>query len=58
MRTKLSTCLKKATYRGEDEAIEAILRSGLDLRMYRCDRCRLYHLTSRRKGKRLPRRLG
>jgi endogenous inhibitor of DNA gyrase (YacG/DUF329 family) len=26
--------------------------AGLDLRPYRCDRCRLIHLTSRTKGKR------
>jgi hypothetical protein len=27
---------------------------GLPLRPYRCDRCRLFHLTSRTKGKRTP----
>jgi hypothetical protein len=29
--------------------------TGLDLRHYRCERCNRFHLTSRRKGKRLPR---
>lgn len=53
MRTRLSICLKKASYRSEEEAIIAIRRSGLQLRTYRCDRCRLVHLTSRTKGKRV-----
>jgi len=26
-----------------------------ELRHYRCDRCRQFHLTSRTKGKRIPR---
>ncbi|WP_193391517.1 hypothetical protein [Erythrobacter sp. SG61-1L] len=55
MRTRLSICRKKASYRTQDEALAAIVQSGLDLRLYRCDRCWQYHLTSRRKGKRLPR---
>ncbi len=55
MRTRLSICAKKASYRSEQEALNAIQRSGLELRIYRCDRCRLFHLTSRTKGKRLPR---
>ena len=55
MRTRLSICLRKQSYRSEDDARAAIARTGLPLRLYRCDRCRLIHLTSRTKGKRIPR---
>ena len=55
MRTRLSVCLKKASYRTAEEALAAAAQSGLDLRTYRCDRCGLIHLTSRTKGKRIPR---
>ena len=36
-----------------EEALAA--SSGTELRAYRCDRCRRFHLTSRTKGKRVPR---
>lgn len=54
MRTKLSVCNRKARYPSEAEALLAMQRSGLELRPYRCDRCRQFHLTSRTKGKRNP----
>jgi len=56
MRTRLSICRKKASYRSEAEALEVVFRADIPLRPYRCDRCRQFHLTSRTKGKRLPRR--
>lgn len=52
MRTRLSICLKKMSYRSVEEARVVIAKSGLQLRTYRCDRCCLIHLTSRTKGKR------
>ena len=55
MRTRLSICLKKMRYESEGEAAVVALRAGLPLRGYRCDRCRGFHLTSRTKGKRIPR---
>ncbi|MDV3256568.1 MAG: hypothetical protein LOX97_02050 [Sphingomonas sp.] len=55
MRTRLSACARKASYRAEEEARAAAERSGLPLRTYRCDRCGMFHLTSRTKGKRIPR---
>lgn len=55
MRTKLSVCTKKARYRSEQDALFAAERAGLPLRPYRCDRCWQFHLTSRTKGKRVPR---
>ncbi|WBY07539.1 hypothetical protein PIB19_19730 [Sphingomonas sp. 7/4-4] len=47
-------CRRKAGYASEADALAAIQRSGLELRLYRCDRCDRFHLTSRTKGKRLP----
>jgi len=55
MRTRLSVCVRKASYRSTEEALAAAALSGLDLRTYRCDRCGLIHLTSRTKGKRITR---
>ena len=51
MRTRLSICRKKARFLSEADARAAAIRSGIPLFPYRCDRCRLFHLTSRRKGK-------
>jgi hypothetical protein len=55
MRTRLSICRRKRAYISLDEALAAASSTGLDLRPYRCDRCHTLHLTSRRKGKRVPR---
>jgi hypothetical protein len=53
MRTRERICRAKARFASEAEARAAAERSGLLLLPYRCDRCRLFHLTSRTKGKRL-----
>jgi hypothetical protein len=55
MRTKLSVCLRKARFVSEDAAVLVAARAGIELRSYRCDRCGQFHLTSRTKGKRMPR---
>ena len=55
MRTRLSICMRKATYPSADDAYRSAQSFGLSLRSYRCDRCHLFHLTSRTKGKRIPR---
>jgi hypothetical protein len=55
MRTRLSICNRKARYRSEEEALLAAREAGIALRHYRCDRCWLFHLTSRTKGKRVAR---
>ena len=55
MRTRLSICKKKMRYGSEAEASQAARRAGIVLRPYRCDRCGQFHLTSRTKGKRIPR---
>jgi len=57
VRTRLSICLKKARYASEASALEVAARADFPLRPYRCDRCRQFHLTSRTKGKRVPRAL-
>jgi hypothetical protein len=51
MRTRQSVCNRKARFPGEAEARAAAAASSLPLLPYRCDRCRLFHLTSRTKGK-------
>lgn len=55
MRTRLSICARKARYPSAEAALAAAGASGLVLRHYRCDRCWQFHLTSRTKGKRVPR---
>ena len=55
MRTRLSICIKKARFPSEAEALLVVRRASIPLRPYRCDRCRQFHLTSRTKGKRVPR---
>ncbi|RUN75185.1 hypothetical protein EJC47_17690 [Sphingomonas sp. TF3] len=54
-RTKLSFCRRKVQFSTENEALLRAQASGLVLRPYRCDRCGAFHLTSRTKGKRVPR---
>lgn len=54
MRTRLSVCRRKLRFGSAAEALRAAGRAELDLRHYRCDRCGVFHLTSRRKGKRVP----
>ena len=55
MRTRLSICNRKVRYRSEEDALLTAREAGITLRHYRCDRCGLYHLTSRTKGKMVPR---
>ena len=55
MRTRLSICARKARYPSELEALEIARKASIALRPYRCDRCQQFHLTSRTKGKRVPR---
>jgi hypothetical protein len=57
MRTRLSVCARKRRFGSEGEALAAAGTANAALRHYRCDRCGAFHLTSRRKGKRIPRPL-
>jgi hypothetical protein len=56
MRTRLSICLKKARYRSYEDALAVAQSAEVALRPYRCERCWQYHLTSRIKGKWMPRK--
>tara|TARA_R110002073_G_scaffold41865_8_gene117954 strand:+ start:2361 stop:2537 length:177 start_codon:yes stop_codon:yes gene_type:complete len=51
MRTRLAICRKKKRFATEADAIAAAQGATIVLHPYRCDRCRLFHLTSRMKGK-------
>ncbi|MGI4732026.1 MAG: hypothetical protein ACRYFW_09785 [Janthinobacterium lividum] len=55
MRTKLSVCARKRRFDSAPAALGAAAAMNLPLRPYRCDRCRLFHLTSRTKGKHVRR---
>ncbi|WP_353229364.1 hypothetical protein [Novosphingobium sp.] len=55
MRTRLRIC--KTKMRFADQAAAQVVSAHYDqlVRPYRCDRCGAWHLTSRRKGKRIAR---
>lgn len=55
MRTRLGVCTRKVRHRTEQAALAVASAADLALRAYRCDRCGHVHLTSRTKGKRVPR---
>lgn len=55
MRTRLRICLGKQRFATHAEAMTVAARHDYAVRPYRCDRCQQFHLTSRRKGKRIPR---
>ena len=55
MRTRLSICNRKTRYPCANDAHLAAAAATITLRPYRCDRCGAFHLTSRTKGKRIPR---
>ncbi|MGC1269090.1 MAG: hypothetical protein WA842_00675 [Croceibacterium sp.] len=55
MRTRLSICRRKARYPDLATAAAAARAASITLHPYHCDRCRQYHLTSRTKGRRVPR---
>jgi hypothetical protein len=51
MRTRLSICTKKARYRAREDALLAAAKADFRMRVYRCDRCWQFHLTSRIKAR-------
>ena len=57
MKTRLAICARKARYPSANDAHLAVAAATITLRPYRCDRCGAFHLTSRTKGKRVPRPL-
>ena len=54
LRTTAGICRKKITYASPEDALGAALAAKIALRPYRCELCRLYHLTSRTKGLHMP----
>lgn len=55
VRIRLSICQRKMRYSSEPDALLAAEQANVPLRHYRCERCGQFHLTSRTKGKRVPR---
>jgi len=49
--TKLSVCKKKMRYSSYERALHAAKNADINLRVYHCNRCHQFHLTSRTKGK-------
>ncbi|KQZ63787.1 hypothetical protein ASD67_04345 [Sphingopyxis sp. Root1497] len=58
VRTRASICARKRRYASAEAAMAAAREAGLVLRPYRCERCRQFHLTSRTKGKWMPKVAG
>lgn len=54
-RTRASVCARKVAHASMAEALRVAAAAAVPLRPYRCDRCGQVHLTSRTKGKRVPR---
>lgn len=50
-RTRLSVCRRKARFVSEADALVVAAAGRVPLRVYQCDRCLQFHLTSRTKGK-------
>jgi hypothetical protein len=55
MKTRRSICARKTRFATAHDAHHAAGSATIALRHYRCDRGDHYHLTSRTKGKRVPR---
>ncbi|NCP19870.1 MAG: hypothetical protein GW855_12010 [Erythrobacter sp.] len=56
MRTRPGICNRKKRFATRDEAEQAAACAPFTLRAYRCELCRNFHLTSRTKGMKIPRR--
>jgi hypothetical protein len=51
----LRICQAKVSFADQASALIVAEKHEYSVRAYRCDRCGAWHLTSRRKGKRIPR---
>jgi hypothetical protein len=49
-RTRLSVCRRKLRHATFADAQEAARTGAVPLRAYRCDKCRAWHVTSRRRA--------
>lgn len=55
MKTQPGICARKRRFGSEAEAMAVAGAAHVTLRVYRCELCREWHLTSRTKGMRVPR---
>jgi hypothetical protein len=51
----LRICQAKISFADQASAMIVAQKHEYSVRAYHCDRCAAWHLTSRRKGKRIPR---
>lgn len=56
MKTRPGICNRKKRYSTLEQAEDAAFAAPFKLRAYRCALCRKFHLTSRTKGMKIPRR--
>ena len=56
IRTDPGTCNRKKRFATRERAEEVAARADVTLRAYKCELCHQYHLTSRTKGMKTPRR--
>ena len=54
MKTRPGICNRKKRYATRDDAECAARDAPFKLRVYRCELCRQFHLTSRTKGMKTP----
>lgn len=55
MKTRLAICRKKTRFAEREQAEAAAQAAPIKLRVYTCELCRQFHLTSRTKGMKTPR---
>ncbi len=55
MKTRPRICNRKRRYATREEAETVAARAHVTLRVYKCELCKRFHLTSRTKGMKVPR---
>lgn len=54
MKTSPRICNRKKRFETREAAEKVAMRADVTLRVYKCELCHNYHLTSRTKGMKLP----
>lgn len=56
MKTRPAVCNRKKAFATREEAERVASKAPFTLRAYKCELCKRFHLTSRTKGMKVPRR--